>query len=170
MVLLLWLYATMRGIMIYKSCSFFGHRKLELTEDEKTELKIELYIILENLIKQGCEFFFFGGFGEFDEVCWQIATNLKQKFPDIKRIYCLADENHLRPTKRPKYLKQEDYEEFVYFPLEYNYWYSRIYYRNCAMIDQSDIVIFYVEKRKESGAYKALEYALRKKKEIINLI
>ena len=37
------------------------------------------------------------------------------------------------------------------------------------MIDNSDAVLFYVEKRKNSGAYKAFEYAKKRKKEIVNL-
>ncbi len=60
-------------------------------------------------------------------------------------------------------------EEFTYLPLDYNYWYTRIYYRNCEMIDRSDCVIFYAEQKKESGAYKALRYAQKKKKPHINL-
>jgi len=37
------------------------------------------------------------------------------------------------------------------------------------MIDDSDKVIFYVEQRENSGAYKAYQYALKKKKNLINL-
>ena len=47
---------------------------------------------------------------------------------------------------------------------------KRIYYRNCAMIDKSDIVIFYAEDRENSGDYKALKYAKQKKKLYFNLI
>ena len=38
------------------------------------------------------------------------------------------------------------------------------------MIDKSDIVLFYVEERENSGAYKAFKYAKQKKKEIINFL
>ena len=33
----------------------------------------------------------------------------------------------------------------------------------CAMIDKSDVVIFYAEEREDSGAYKAYKYARTKK-------
>ena len=37
------------------------------------------------------------------------------------------------------------------------------------MVDDSDFVVFYAEKRVQSGAYKILEYAIRKKKRLYNL-
>ena len=64
-----------------------------------------------------------------------------------------------RPKKRPVWLKQENYEDFIYLDLDFDWWYKRIYYRNCAMIDRSDIVVFYVEPKENSGAYKAYKYA-----------
>lgn len=149
----------------YKTCSVFGHSTIKITKD----LKYKLISTFEDLIKQGCEVFYFGGFGMFDELCHKIVGELRSKYTKIKRIFCLSDPRHLRINKRPKWLKSEDYEEFVYLDLEFDWWYSRIYYRNCAIIDRSDIVIFYVEERENSGAYKALKYANRKKKEIINL-
>ena len=49
-------------------------------------------------------------------------------------------------------------------------WYKSIYFRNCAMIDKSDFIIFYAEEREDSGAYKAYKYAKKKKgKRLINL-
>lgn len=88
---------------------------------------------------------------------------------NIKRIFCLSDPRHLRINKRPKWLKNENYEEFVYLDLEFDWWYKRIYYRICAMIDRSDFVLFYVEEREDSGAYKIYKYARLKKKETMNL-
>ena len=58
----------------------------------------------------------------------------------------------------------EDFEEFKYLDLDFDWWYQRICYRNCAMVDRSDIVVFYVEPRENSGAYKVYTYAKQKKK------
>lgn len=113
--------------------------------------------------------FYFNGFGEFDDLCHEVITELNEKYPFIKRIYCLSDPRHLRLFKRPNWLKDEDYEEFVYLDLDFDYWYTRLYYRNCEMINQSDYVIFYVHNTENSGAYKALQYAEKKKKTIISL-
>ena len=147
------------------TCSVFGHSKIEITK----ELEDRLIATFEDLIKQGCEYFYFGGFGEFDDLCHQVISKLKNTYPHIQRIFCLSDPRHQRISKRPKWLKDEDYEEFIYLDLDFDWWYQRIYYRNCAIIDKSDIVIFYVEERENSGAYKTLKYAKQKKKIIINL-
>ena len=117
------------------------------------------------LVERGFTTFLFGGFGEFDELCHEVVSDLKKSNPKIQRVYCLIDEKYLREEKRPRYLLDCDYEKFVYFPLAFDYWYTRIYYRNCEMINRSDCVIFYAETRMDSGAYKALQYAKRGKKE-----
>lgn len=148
-----------------KICSFFGHRKIVITDI----LKKELETVIEKEILKGCNNFYFGGFGDFDELCHKLVSKLKEKYPNIRRIFCLSDPRHLREWKRPKWLKNEDYEEFVYLDLRFDWWYQRIYYRNCAIIDQSDVIIFYAEQINTSGAYKALKYALKKKKRVINL-
>ena len=75
---------------------------------------------------------------------------MKEKYSAIKRVYCLHDERYLRERKRPQYLRAKAYEEFVYFPLSFDYWYQRIYYRNCEMIERSDYIIFYAKNRKDS--------------------
>ena len=38
------------------------------------------------------------------------------------------------------------------------------------MIKQSECIIFYAKRQKDSGAYKALQYAIKYKKEYINLL
>ena len=148
-----------------KTCSVFGHRIIEITKD----LEDKLFQIFKNLIDEGCEYFYFGGFGMFDDLCHKVVSKLKLRYSHIKRIFCLSDPRHLRINKRPKCLRNEDYEDFIYLDLDFDWWYQRIYYRNCAMIDKSDIIIFYVQERENSGAYKALKYAKQKKKFLINI-
>lgn len=148
--------------LTYETCSVFGHSEINITK----ELEDKLFSTFEDLINQGCKYFYFGGFGEFDDLCHKVITELKKRYSYIQRIFCLTDPRHQRISKRPKWLKEEDYEEFVYLELKFDWWYQRIYYRNCAMIDLSDVVVFYVEERENSGAYK---YAKQKKKQIINL-
>ena len=148
-----------------KVCSFFGHREIKGKENV-TEKVVE---IVERLIGKGVTVFLFGGFGEFDELCHKAVSFVKERYPSIKRVYCLSEEKYVKGRKRPKYLKVQDYEELIYLPLSFNYWYTRIYYRNCEMIEKSDYVIFYADNRKDSGAYKALQYAMKRKKEYINV-
>lgn len=148
-----------------KVCSVFGHREIEITK----ELIDKLFTTFEDLILKGYQYFQFGGFGMFDNLCYMVVSKLKSKYPFLQRIYCLSDPRHQRISKRPKWLKDEDYEEFIYLDLAFDWWYQRIYYRNLVMIDRSDVIVFYVQERQNSGAYKAYKYAKRKKKQIINL-
>ena len=154
-----------KGQIMIKTCSMFGHSTIEITK----ELENKLFEIMEDLIKQGCETFYFGGFGMFDELCHKVVSKLKETHNHIKRVFCLSDPRHLRINKRPKWLKSEDYEEFIYLDLEFDWWYQRIYYRNVSIIDYSNFVFFYVVNLANSGAYKALQYAEKKHVKYLNL-
>ena len=149
-----------------KVCSFFGHRDVEITE----ELSNAVNNLILQCIQAGCQIFYFGGFGDFDALCYKIVTKLKTENPtwDIARIYCVTQERYLR--KNSPHFRREDYDDVQFLIPAFEGWYKSIYYRNCAMIDASDFVIFYAENREDSGAYKAYKYAKRKKdKQIFNL-
>ena len=74
----------MSNINEEKSCCFFGHRKI----DETAELKDKLCGIIENLIvNEKVDTFFFGSKSQFDDLCHKVVTELKEKYPHIKRIY-----------------------------------------------------------------------------------
>ena len=149
-----------------KICSCFGHREIENTP----KLHQRILNAYCKLIAQGYNVFLFGGFGDFDYLCWEIVSDLKKEHPNIQRIYCLSDPRHERPLKRPKYLKREDFEQFIYLDMKFDWWYQRIYFRNCEMIDRSSAILFYVNHSQKSGAYKAYQYATKKKdKLIVNL-
>ena len=148
-----------------KSCSFFGHREIDITE----RLYVTTAREITRAVDGGCRDFYFGGYGEFDALCLEIVTKIKEERPEleIRRIYCVPQERYLR--KRVRYFKREDYDEITYLMPSFEGWYKSIYFRNCAMIDRSDLVIFYAEIRENSGAYKAYKYAKRKNKEMVNL-
>ena len=114
--------------------------------------------------------FYFGGYGDFDNLCHKIVTKVRDEKPEleIRRIYCVSQERYLRKSVR--YFNREDYEEIIYLIPSFGGWYKSIYFRNCAMIDKSDLVIFYAESKENSGAYKAYKYAKKKRdKQLINL-
>lgn len=72
--------------------------------------------------------------------------------------------------KQSRFFDRAEFEEVVYPSLSFEGWYKSLYFRNCAMIDESDYVIFYAEARADSGAYKAYRYAEKQKdKYIVNL-
>ncbi len=149
-----------------KSCTFFGHRAIAeadaATLGERVRAEILICIRERNITD-----FYFGGFSAFDDLCFEIVTALRAEYPYLRRIFCVADERWLRPSKRPRWLRESDFEEIVSLPLECDYWRTRIYYRNCAMIDASDVVICYLRKTEGSGARKACNYAEKCKKSIV---
>ena len=67
----------------HKTCSFFGHRKINLTDN----LRQKVSEAIENLIiKYNIQIFLFGSKSEFNNLCHFIVSELKDKYPNIKRI------------------------------------------------------------------------------------
>lgn len=148
-----------------KICSFFGHREICVTETLRCKLLYEI----EKLINNGFDTFYFGGYGDFDNLCWELTTELKVRYANIKRVFCFSDCRYLKKEKRPKWLSEKNYEDFIYLSLDCEWWYKRIYFRNCEMIKRSDFIIFYVNRKENSGSYKSLQFARKQKKDYINL-
>lgn len=152
-----------------KSCCFIGHRKIEGKEKTIAPLKQEV----EKLLEEGVNTFYFGSKSDFDELSWEVVTELKKDNPLIKRIYVRSSFQFIDEAYEKYLLKS--FEE-TYFPnqLENAGRYSYVE-RNCKMIDKSDYCIFYYNKdyipkeRRNSGTKIAYEYAMRKHKEIINI-
>ncbi len=71
-----------------KTCCFFGHRKI----NESKELKSKLVEIIENLIgEKQVDTFLFGSKSQFNSLCQEIVTEIKEKYPHIKRVYVRAE-------------------------------------------------------------------------------
>ena len=146
-----------------KICSFFGHRDVEINQELFERVQAEVI----KAIHSGYNTFYFGGYGDFDALCYNTVTKLVGQFPSIVRVYCVTQEKDLR--KKSRYFNAEDYDKIIFLQPAFDGWYKSIYYRNCAMIDASDLVIFFVQEHQNSGAYKAYKYAKKKSKQIINL-
>ena len=144
-----------------KICAFFGHRDVEETEELCTSVRNEIL----RAIDFGCRIFYFGGYGDFDALCYRLVSELKASGADVRRVFCVPREAYL--YKRVRYFKREDYEDAIYLPPSFEGWYKSIYFRNLAMIDASDYLVFYAENREGSGAYKAYAYARKKKNKVL---
>ena len=48
---------------------------------------------------KGCHIFYFGEFGDFDDICYKIVSELKIIYPKIERVYVATDEKALRKHK-----------------------------------------------------------------------
>ena len=163
-----------------KVCCFFGHRKI----DKTLELKERLLSEIENLItNENVTKFLFGSKSQFDDYCYEIVSELKEKHPHIKRVYVRSAFQHISDWYEDSLLKH--YEK-TYFP-EHMENAGRASYveRNQEMINKSDFCIVYYNenyaspKRKNSrrdltdyqprsGTKIAYDYAVKKKKIIIN--
>ncbi len=65
-----------------RTCCFIGHRKIKCT----LELRERLQSILLDLIENGTTDFIFGDHSEFNDLCYEVVTKLKEKHPEIGRI------------------------------------------------------------------------------------
>ncbi len=168
----------------HKVCSFFGHRKIDITDDLKQELKD----YIENLIVNcNTQIFLFGSKSDFNSICHLVVSQLKEKYPNIKRIcYTCKSESCTIESERQKYEKiyselinQEihllGFEEEFEHKTKYTAGKASYIERNKAMIDDSDFCIFYYNKdyipttKTNSGTKICYDYSLKKKKPSINL-
>lgn len=181
--------------MDIKVCSFFGHRKIDITEDLKQIVKgiIEDLIVNHNVL-----IFLFGSRSDFDYLCHLVVTELKEKYPNIKRIAyscrcetCTLESERAHWEEVYSHFRKEKVtllgvEEEVEHKTKYTSGRASYVERNQAMINDSDYCIFYYdenyqpEMRKyskrsvcyyqpKSGTALAYTYAKQKKKRIINI-
>lgn len=143
---------------------FIGHRKVE----EKTVTEREVKILAEKLIEKGFNKFIFGDRSEFNDMCYKIVTEKRKCFPKIQRIHFGTNyENADEYTE--KFLKI-GYEDSI-CPKGISKAGKSVYIqRNFAMIDESEICVFYYDGGiLKSGTATAFKYASNKNKKIINL-
>ena len=162
-------------------CSFFGHRNIK----ETPELCAALRETVVKLIKeQGIEIFLFGSASRFDELCLKVVTEIKRDYPQIRLVYVRSNYPYIE--KRYQDYLLQSYDETIFPPKIENAGKAAYVERNQAMIDASAVCVFYYDetyappKRKQSkkalseyqpqsGTRLAYEYAVKKKKQIVNL-
>ena len=153
--------------MLENTCCFIGHREIIVTD----ELKEKLHMIIERLItEESIDTFLFGSKSQFDDLCYDIVTEIKKKHTHIKRIFVRAEYPYIDESYESYLL--ESYED-TYFPKSVLGAGKASYVkRNCEMIDNSRFCIVYYKKDytpkgRKSGTKIALDYAVKKKKTII---
>ena len=162
-------------------CCFLGHREIEDSESLRTKIS---ETVEDLILNHNVETFLFGSRSKFDNLCRNVVSNLKEKYPNIKRVYVRAEYQEI----------SEDYEKYLLEKFEETYFPNRainsgkaVYtQRNCEMIDKSDYCIFYYKKdylpperknskkdlfmyQPKSGTGTAHDYAVRKNRKIINV-
>ena len=180
----------------HKTCAFFGHRKIETTEELKQKVK---EVIEDLIVNHNVSTFLFGSRSDFDYLCHLVVTELKGKYPNIvRKCYTCRSETCTLESERAYW--EEVYSHFrkekvtllgveEEFEHKTKYTSGRASYveRNQAMINDSDYCVFYYdenyqpEMRKyskrsigyyqpKSGTKLAYDYAKQKKKTIINIL
>lgn len=161
--------------------TFVGHR----TVKDRELVKRRVYQIVEDMIvNHNARKFLFGSKSKFDDLCYDVVTELKENYPYIERIYVRGEYPYIDEDYRNYLL--ESYED-TYYPSGMEEAGRAAYVeRNCKMIDESDVCVMYYNenylppKRKDSrrelfeyqpksGTKFAYDYATKKHKSLINV-
>ena len=164
-----------------KACCFFGHRKIDKTLELIERLTRESEALMT---EKAVNIFYFGSKSKFDDLCHKTVTELKEKYPHIKRVY-VRSAFQLIPDWYENSLL-EHYED-TYFPEHIeNAGKASYVERNQEMINKSDFCVVYYDEnyapprrnsrrdltdyQPKSGTRLAYDYAVKKGKEIINVL
>ena len=168
-----------------KTACFFGHRKIDITDELKTTLYKEIECLI---VDDKIETFLFGSKSEFDNICYKVVSDLKNKYPYIQRVYVRAEFEYIDGEGSRAYREglMELYEH-TYYPESVSGTGKAVYVkRNEYMVDNSSICVVYYDenymppRRKQSrrdltdyqpksGTGVAYKYAEQKKRKIVNI-
>ena len=152
------------------TCCFFGHRTINETE----ELRSKLIEIIEKLIvNEKVDTFLFGSKSSFNSLCLHLLTEMKEKYPHVKRVYIRAEYPYI--SEHYKKYRLEDYEHTYYPETIMNSGKASYVERNYEMINHSQFCIVYYDEQnapitRKSGTKIALDYARSKHKNIIRVL
>lgn len=176
-------------------CCFIGHRKINITDELRQRVK---EVVEDLIVNFNVDAFLFGSRSDFDYLCHLIVSELKEKYPHIKRVaYTCRSETCVLESEREEWEKiysnihkrkvkllcvEEEFEH------QTKYTSAKASYveRNQAMIENSDFCVFYFDEnykppirkhsKKElvyyqptSGTKLAFKFATSKNKKVINL-
>ena len=145
--------------------SFVGHAFVANRREVKEKVKKQLRRVLSRSERITC---YLGGRGDFDELCAEACRDLKREFGGIETVYVTPD-IRLGAQLRIKDMERMGlYDASVYPPIEKTPPRFAIIKRNEWMMESADLIIAYVS-HEYGGAFRALRFAKRRKKEIVNL-
>ena len=142
--------------------SFFGHSRCSISDLSEQEI----ISTIENVAGNNYVEFFLGMYGDFDAFAYRCAKKYREMHPNSKLVFVTPyiHENYCLLENAKERFDEVIYPELENVPKRY-----AIIKRNEYMIDESDFIIFYVTHHFGGGAYRAIEYAKRKKKQYINI-
>lgn len=134
--------------------TFCGHGEFSQSETVREWLRG----VVRELIVEGADVFYLGGYGAFDSMAAAVVREEKKAHTNLEMVLVLPYLNSNMDTS--------GYDYTVYPPLETVPPRFVISKRNQWMVEQADVVVAYVT-HDWGGAAQTLEYAKRKKKKII---
>lgn len=144
-----------------------GHRNTKISQKLKESLKYQIKIFLKQ--DPSIEFLF-GSKSNFDAICLEIVTELKQEYPLLKRIYVRSSFQHINKFYSDYLLTF--YDETYFPPQVENAGKASYIKRNEIMIKLCDVLLVYYDPvsvlNTKSGTRRAVEFAIRNKKPIFN--
>lgn len=144
-------------------CTFFGHRNTFLSQEELMKLES----VIAELIEEGINTFFFGGFGEFDRACGTTVQKLKRRYPYIC-LHFVTPYIAVNNWRLKEAAASGVFDSIIYPGLEDVHYKAAIEERNKYMVNKAECVIAYVNYA-AGGAYQACRYAGKNGKRLINL-
>ncbi len=149
---------------------FFGHRTIKETDELKAKL---IEIIQKLIIDEKVDTFLFGSKSRFNSLCLEVVTEIKEKYPHIKRVYVRAEYPYI--SEHYKNYLLENYEDTYYPEKIMNSGRASYVERNYEMIDNSYYCIVYYDEQnapttRKSGTKIAFDHAIKQCKKIIRAL
>lgn len=143
--------------------TFCGHRDFVETAEAENQLTMFLEKYARENVRLVC---YNGGYGNFDYFAAKCVQRMQEQYSNIRN--CLVLPYIDQPFLDRIEIFKNHFDETIYPPLESVPRKYAIIRRNEWMVDNADIVIAYVT-YSWGGAARTLEYARRKKKNIIQI-
>lgn len=180
-----------------KRCSCFGCADVEITDELRTRVEKEIDKAIENGVR---DFLFgdLSDFDDlvYDLVSLKMAQNpqlgikriifypldravMYDTFVELKERGRFHKSSGIRldgPDNIPgtrdymRWFQERKYEGYNCPPEKVDWWLMVLYYRNCKMVDISDFVLFYAEKREYCEVYGTYQYAVKGQKNFVNFV
>ena len=145
--------------------AFTGHSHILSSERIRKAVKEQINAHIANEEKVT---FYLGGYGDFDMLCASVCREFKKERKGIELVY-VAPYMSLSEQKKIKDMQSRGIcDASVYPPIEKTPPRYAIVKRNEWMMENSDLIIAYVE-RGYGGAYRALQAAKHKNKRTVNI-
>ena len=153
-----------------KACCVIGHRKIVKSKLLVCEIEQVVKYLIE---EEGVNTFLFGSRSQFTDLCYDLITEIKNRYNNISRIYVRAEYPIISDGYKNYLLRF--YEDSYYYNDKVIMGKFNYLKRNEVMINSSEYCLFYfdvnytISKQKISGTKKAYEFAVKNNKKIINV-